>query len=43
MSGTSKGSGVASAWLRIATIVGAVAVFAFAIETRGRVLEEISP
>ena len=64
------GSGVASAWLRIASIVGpfivglllatanlgavfeffgvtalvgAVAVFLFAIETRGRVLEEIAP
>jgi putative MFS transporter len=64
------GSSVASAWLRIASIVGpyvvgillatanlgavflffgaaavvgAVVVFAFAIETRGRILEEISP
>ena len=64
------GSGVASAWLRIAAIVGpyivglllsaanlravfeffggtalvgAIAVFLFAIETRGRVLEDIAP
>jgi putative MFS transporter len=64
------GAGVASAWLRIAAIIGpsivgillgaanlvavfeffgitaligAVAVFLFAIETRGRVLEEVSP
>lgn len=64
------GAGVASAWLRIAAIIGpsivgillgaanlmavfeffgitaligAVAVFCFAIETRGRVLEEVSP